>query len=605
MRIKSLSAKNVLPVNYFSVDNLSDLIVIAGPNGVGKTRLIASLIAYFQNLSGDQIRLSIQATSEEEITTWGKRELDTSIPEDAALLRSMLQQDRRRRNFKSSVLFYESNRSIQQIQPLKYQWEMPDPWEEKLSWNYTFGLLANRFQDTLHSIFKKIQNQKNAIASKAINLKQKGHGSMNLDFTDPLEPFKIAFSKLLGPKELIKADLQGNTLRFSHRGKEHDINALSSGEREVLNITFDFLLRKPSNCIIFFDEPELHLHPELSSKLISTLKGSGENNQFILCSHSPDIISSSLEDTVVFLTPPCDESSNQAVVLKPDDASTEALNRLGHSVGVVSLGRKIVLIEGTETSLDKQTYVHILKNRYPELVLLPSGGKGNLSAFEQVADQVLNRTIWGINFFMLADRDAIGWNSELVEKTQGRFQTLGRYHLENYFLDETILARVFQIMEPPDSWLCDPLSISKALKSIAREHISYAVTLIVANEIRKKTGNVDLMLKNCHGKNKDELIEMFQERSGMERQRVQSALDGADISASLSHTYETLEKAIETNGNWKLDIPGKPIFNSFCNRAQIQKGRLKTLYIQESEKGGENPFSEIIKIFSTFAEHGN
>lgn len=602
MRIRAIHASNVPPIVLFAAEDISDIVVIAGPNGVGKTRLVAALIAYFQNLNDTNVRFKIQATSDEEAVAWGKREIDTVVPQDATLLRNMLQQNRQRRNLKSSVFYYESNRSIQKIQPLAYQWDMPDPWEEQLSWNVTFGGLAGRFQDTLHAIFKKIQTQKTSIANKAISLKQDGFESMKLEFSDPLEPFKEAFFKLLGPKRLLRADVQGNTLRFEYKGHEYDINALSSGEREVLNITFDFLLRKPSNCIIFLDEPELHLHPELSSKLISTLKSAGENNQFILCSHSPDIISSSLEDTVIFLTPSGESEANQAVVLRPDDQSTEALNRLGHSVGVVSLGKKIVLIEGTKASLDKQTYVHILKNRFPELVLLPSGGKGNLSAFDQVAEQVLRRTMWGIDFYMLADRDAVGDSSVIHHVSVDRFRTLSKYHLENYFLDENVLARVFRIMEPADSWLCNPEEIDKVLRDIAREHIAYATALIVANDRRRAAGNVDVMLKGCQGKSVDELIAMFAERSEKERTRIHSALDTSTIATSVTTIFHKLSSEVETgNSSWKNDVPGKAVLSAFCARAKIPDGRLKTLFIQEAERASLSPFAEIVDIFSQFS----
>jgi len=39
MRIKSITAKNVPPVKLFQTGDLSDIIIIAGPNGVGKSRL--------------------------------------------------------------------------------------------------------------------------------------------------------------------------------------------------------------------------------------------------------------------------------------------------------------------------------------------------------------------------------------------------------------------------------------------------------------------------------------------------------------------------------------------------------------------------------------
>lgn len=604
MRIKEIHAQNTLPVELLSADNLSDLVVIAGPNGIGKTRLVSAFITYFKNPNGDSVKFVVEATVKSEVDVWGKATLDTGNAHDAELLRAMLQQNQSRRNFNSSVLYYESNRTIQKIKPLAYQWEMPDPWKEQVAWNLTFGGLAGRFQDTLHAIFKKIQNQKTSIASRAITLKQQGHSSMNLEFTDPLEPFREAFFKLLGPKELVRADLQANTLRFSLNNEEHDINVLSSGEREVLNITFDFLLRRPSNCIIFFDEPELHLHPELSSKLISTLKSIGKNNQFILCTHSPDIISSSLDDTVLFITPPKGDGSNQAVVLKPDDESTEALNRLGHSIGVVSLGKKIVLIEGTAASLDKQTYVHLLKNRYPNLVLLPSGGKGNLSAFDQIAESVLNRSLWGIDFYMLADRDAVSDGSSLEAKAHGRFRSLSKYHLENYFLDEEVLAEVFKNMEPNESWLCDPEQISAVLLDIAREQLPYAVALSLSWERRRLGGNIDIMLKGCQGKTKENMAEEFADKCKSEIDRITSALNAAQVSESCITAYEELNNSIEeNNGFWKSNIPGRPIFKIFCSKAKMPEGRLKTLYIQKAEEMSQSPFQEIVDIFSQFASH--
>lgn len=37
-------------------------------------------------------------------------------------------------------------------------------------------------------------------------------------------------------------------------------------------------------------------------------------------------------------------------------AANRALRLLGQSIGIVALGKRIVLIEGADSSLDKQTY---------------------------------------------------------------------------------------------------------------------------------------------------------------------------------------------------------------------------------------------------------
>ncbi len=591
------------------MDNLSDLVVIAGPNGVGKTRLITGLLQYFQNFSGNNPSFIIEATNSNEETLFGAKSINTANPQDAQKLQGLLQKNRRRRNLTSSIVYFESDRSIQKVQPLTFQFDFPDPWEEELGWNLSFGGLANRWQDTQHAIFKKIQSQKSSIATRAIQLKRDGHGSMNLDFSDPLDPFRDAFSQLLGPKTLAAADIQRQILTYEYDGETRDVNTLSSGEREVLNIIFDFILRKPSDCIVFFDEPELHLHPELLSKLISTLKYVGKDNQFILISHSPDVISSSLDDSVIFLTPPKDNDENQAVLVSPQDENTEALSRLGQSVGVVALGKKIVLIEGKASSLDKQTYTHILKNQYSNLVLLPSGGKGNLQAFESVLQDVLDKSIWGVQFYMLADRDAFPSHRpdlDIEKESKGRFKTLSKYHLENYFLDSEVLARCFSQMEDETSWLRDSNEIEKALKEIASQNVGYAASLITSKYVRDKAGNIDVMIKGAHEYDQETFVDHFVKKATLENDRISTSLDTEELKKYSNNVYEELETILnQQDDTWKSSIPGKPIFAKFCSQAKIPQGRMKTLYIRHAQESENNPFSEIHEIFEAFSNIDN
>ena len=97
-----------------------------------------------------------------------------------------------------------------------------------------------------------------------------------------------------------------------------------------------------------------------------------------------------------------------------------------------------MLIEGDDAGLDKQTYGAILRNDFPEFVLGLVGGKGTIQSFDEVRQSILNQTIWGVEFFMICDRDAeheIGTKSVTAHLSE-RLKLLPRYHLENYFLDE-------------------------------------------------------------------------------------------------------------------------------------------------------------------------
>ncbi len=607
MRIKRISATDIPPVETFIADDLKDLVVIAGPNGVGKTRLIDGILNYFRTFQPDMPgrdvtnpSFIIEATDPSEREAWGQQELDTTVPEKATALTDFLRQNRKRRNFRNSVLYYESNRTIQEVDPSPSPFHLSDPWEEYVSWDFALGIFSDQWNDTQHAIFKKLEYERAAIGDQAIQLRNEGHDSMPLEFDDPTKPFIEAFSKLLRPKTLVKPEIGGRRLNYMDGEQQLDIESLSGGEQEVLRIAFDFILRNPSHCIVFFDEPELHLHPELLSRLIMTLRGVGESNQFILATHSAELISSSLDESVIFLTPPKEDQSNQAVKIEPTGDIAEALHQLGQSVGIVSLGKKIVLIEGSDSSLDKKTYGQIVKDKFPELVLLPSGGKENLSSFKTIASEVLDKSLWGIQFFMLADRDAA---IETQPSAIDNFQILPRYHLENYFLDAEILRQCFIDREDEGSWLLSAEKIEDRLRKIARDRLGYSVSLVVSKKIREAAGNVSIMPKGSHEMDVSTLVDAFSEKAAHERQRVEKELDDDSIRQLVEDTHQKFETLLaKPSDDWKNEFPGKQIFSRFCDAAQENKNRLKNLYIRKAQEADTNPFQEIIDIFSSFAQ---
>ena len=454
-------------------------------------------------------------------------------------------------------------------------------------------------------MFKKVQSQKTSIANRAITLRDQGKDSMSLLFSDHLAPYKEVFEQLLGPKKLIGIKAEGNSLRIKDGESEITEDQLSSGEREVVNIAFDFLLRRPSDCIVFFDEPELHLHPELANRMINSLRSIGENNQFLFCTHSSELISSNLDNTVIFIRPVNDQDENQAIIVSHDDSTSVALKAIGQSIGVVSLGKKIVLIEGNSTSLDKKTYLQILNGAFPSLVLVPCEGKFTLQSFSNVTRNVLEKTIWGVKFFLLSDRDA--YPEELAQKIRERglelrIKSLSKYHLENYFLDENIIAAIFEDMEPEDSWLRDPDQIKAEMQRIATSRIPYSVALTVSKYFRDVVGNIDIMPKGCDAITKEVLLAKFQDRLTEETTRFDEHLTSAAIDEKIKYYFEKFSRSTKSD-DWKDDIPGKQVLSMFASKAGIREDRLKSMYIRRALSIETGPFDEIVGIFKDFAEN--
>ena len=66
----------------------------------------------------------------------------------------------------------------------------------------------------------------------------------------------------------------------------HRPNEMSGGERAVFPIVVDFASWNIHNSVILIDEIELHLHPPLQQALLRALSALGQNNQFIITTHS-------------------------------------------------------------------------------------------------------------------------------------------------------------------------------------------------------------------------------------------------------------------------------------------------------------------------------
>src|SRR5437588_2873944 len=134
MRLTTIRAKDVQPIQKFEVSNLSDVVVLAGPNGIGKSRLVERVLAHLQSPGpGANISVVLEATDPKEERLWSNKALDTSIPGDGALLQQSLQRSQyRRRKVESSVLYFESDRSIQQNAPFSSTSNITDRWDEQV-----------------------------------------------------------------------------------------------------------------------------------------------------------------------------------------------------------------------------------------------------------------------------------------------------------------------------------------------------------------------------------------------------------------------------------------------------------------------------------------
>lgn len=117
---------------------------------------------------------------------------------------------------------------------------------------------------------------------------------------DLLDEIKITLANLPTEKRDLLKKVLGNLVRTDDldtfidepENNKHLYERLSAGQRLALNCVFHILSKIDRRTLILFDEPELHLHPQLLTGLLNTLSEilESQDSFAIIATHSPLVI---------------------------------------------------------------------------------------------------------------------------------------------------------------------------------------------------------------------------------------------------------------------------------------------------------------------------
>ncbi|GFE52390.1 hypothetical protein So717_41430 [Roseobacter cerasinus] len=221
-------------------------------------------------------------------------------------------------------------------------------------------------------------------------------------------------------------------------GKTHDINELSSGEKEVLLGYLRLRNSAPKNSIILLDEPELHLNPRLARGLPRFYQkhlGEALGNQIWLVTHSDAILREAVQEpsyNVFHMQPPTssDSTRNQVEVV---DASAEvetAIISLVGDLAAYSPRSKILLLEGEDSDTDARIITELFPELAEKVNLISGGSKSNVQAAHRVLNQASLSGGIDARFYSIVDRDFDG--AEIAPETNRYSWDV--YHIENFLL---------------------------------------------------------------------------------------------------------------------------------------------------------------------------
>lgn len=109
---------------------------------------------------------------------------------------------------------------------------------------------------------------------------------------DAVDSFNAIFQDSDFVTKLVDLDpLQNNRPIFETINHERiTIEQLSDGEKQLYGPVISLLMLNPHNSLILIDEPEIGLHPKWQYTIMDIYKNIGQNNQFIIATHSPHIL---------------------------------------------------------------------------------------------------------------------------------------------------------------------------------------------------------------------------------------------------------------------------------------------------------------------------
>jgi ABC-type lipoprotein export system ATPase subunit len=439
-------------------------------------------------------------------------------------------------------------------------------------WTMAFNTSEIQYQDMYDFLVQQRYHYLRELGNYH-NQKNKGT-AVGEEPSDPIKPYEQLLNTLFPDYKFADRNesIPSNLFIELPSGEIITFNDLSSGEKEVFFILSFFIRHNVENAIIVIDEPELHLHPELSRLLIRNIKSIKKGNQIWMATHNSEIIDETGRDKVVYVTR--DLSTRKAQFISGNneqEAILQLKNLFGFS-GYIGVAKNLVFLEGDNSSPDRKFYSSLFSNN-SNFKLIPANGSDNLNRINNAILSIMESNIAWISFYLIRDRDYL--TAEMISKyrnhSSGKIFVLEKHELENYLIDFTsikaVLSDIFNIEkseeEIEDVFYKTAINLSSA---VVRDMISFRLNLklnpqdfsvgkILNGQPYFEGSKENYVVKTDN----NELIKRkFSETSSEIQTSLTDQLSSSAIEEIISNSEHEVKTALETDG-WLTLFPGKEL----------------------------------------------
>ena len=378
-------------------------------------------------------------------------------------------------------------------------------------------------------------------------------------------------------------------------GNKHDINDLSSGEKEIL---FGYLrLRNSSQhqSIILLDEPELHLNPKLIQGLPQFYEkyvGTDLDNQIWTVTHSDAFLREAISSNgtkVLHMreTTPGLVGQNQIQEISGRKEEENAILELIGDIAGYRPGGKIVVFEGEGSEFDKRMAAKLFPAFDRKMNFVSGGNRATVRRLHEVLDTQSDHSRATFSIVDMDDAAHVDANEE-----RGMY-TWDVYHIENYLLEPSVILEVLNRTSLDGTAFENEREVEEALQVIAKEHVEDMVEDWVrakahsairdAIKLKDRTkGGIDAAAK---------VARRVDESAYRISQLAKTELSSEQLQSIAAERRENLTAALNDSTEWKKVFRGRDILSTFT--ARFGKGlsyqAMRDMIVNAMSEGGHRP----------------
>jgi len=600
MKILNFRIENFRNLRVAECDPVPDFMLICGANGCGKSALLEALMTAKEHagaygnfrfdpraVSADAEKANIKVVlrfSEEE-REFVKTKFGNECPEEDEIVIE-IQKDGKARAIKRSrpvsqlLGFY--SRSIGSPGFFDFINAHRRMQKNQLStWDANF-LSDARAKETLALDENKFRYTKQYLAGLKMSDLQALQTSLrsgNPTNKDSLDEIRTFFNEFFSPMKFKDVYIDTSPFQFAISTPlgEIDIDDLSSGEKEILNIFIRFHQLNPMGAVILFDEADAHLHPDLDRRYLEVLKKLGEG--MLLTAHSPEMMIAAGTDALyTILKEPLPEGGNQLVRVTEEESLHEALSEVMGSRGIISINQRIIFIEGQEASADREIYEALYPPSKYNVTFVPAGNSLTVRSASEKVNHLLTTATGFQHYFSIIDGDVERLTDDPTEGK--RFFRLPVYHVENFLIDEAVILRASKSLLASKFSYTKQEEITEELKKLLFSDVHlkpYAKALLDACIANAAKCAYDAVYKNPNVPNVIPEVPDFTEMEKTAKINLQQYIE-SDV--------------------WRQKCKGRELLRAYCGQYGMKYEHFRNVLISllnSTPEGISNIMREILK----------